>query len=37
MWDLLEAATTPAVGAMISSLRVKRILKANSHPEVYSG
>ena len=29
MWDLLEAAPTPAVGARISSLRVQRILKAN--------
>lgn len=29
MWDLLEAAPTPAVGAKISSLRVQRILKAN--------
>ena len=29
MWDLLEAAPTPAVGAKMSSLRVQRILKAN--------
>ena len=29
MWDLLEAAPTPASGAKISSLRVQRILKAN--------
>ncbi|WP_254061770.1 transposase [Granulicella sp. L60] len=29
MWDLLEAAPMPAVGAKISSLRVQRILKAN--------
>ena len=29
MWDLLEAAPTPAVGAKISSLRVQRIPKAN--------
>ncbi len=29
MWDLLEAAPTPAEGARMSSLRVKRILKAN--------
>ena len=29
MWDLLEAAPTPAAGAKISSLRVGRILKAN--------
>ncbi len=29
MWDLLEAAPTPAVGAKISSLRVQRVLKAN--------
>ena len=29
MWDLLEAAPTPAAGAKLSSLRVQRILKAN--------
>ena len=29
MWDLLEAAPTPAEGARMSSIRVKRILKAN--------
>ena len=29
MWDLLEAAPTPAEGAKMSSLRVQRILKAN--------
>jgi transposase len=29
MWDLLEAAPMPALGAKISSLRVQRILKAN--------
>ena len=29
MWDLLEAAPTPAEGRKISSLRVQRILKAN--------
>ncbi len=29
MWDLLEAAPTPAEGARMSSLRVKSILKAN--------
>jgi transposase len=29
MWDLLEAAPTPAKGVKISSLRVQRILKAN--------
>lgn len=29
MWDLLEAARTPAVGAKITSLPVERILKAN--------
>ena len=29
MWDLLEAAPTPALGSKISSLRVQRILKAN--------
>jgi transposase len=29
MWDLLEAAPIPAVGAKISSLHVQRILKAN--------
>jgi transposase len=29
MWDLLEAAPTPAEGRKLSSLRVQRILKAN--------
>ena len=29
MWDLLEAAPTPAEGARMSSIRVKRILKVN--------
>ncbi len=29
MWDLLEAAPTPAEGRKMSSLRVQRILKAN--------
>ena len=29
MWDLLEAAPTPAAGAKITSLRILRILKAN--------
>ena len=29
MWDLLEAAPTPAVGAKMSPLRIQRILKAN--------
>ncbi len=29
MWDLLEAAPTPAEGAKMSSLRIQRILKAN--------
>ena len=29
IWDLLEAAPTPAVGKKISSLRVQRILKAS--------
>ena len=29
MWDLLEAAPTPAAGAKITSLRIMRILKAN--------
>ncbi len=29
MWDLLEAAPSPAIGAKLSSLRVQRILKAN--------
>ena len=29
MWDLLEAAPTPAAGAKITSLRTLRILKAN--------
>ncbi len=29
MWDLLEAAPTPAAGAKITSLRILRTLKAN--------
>jgi transposase len=29
VWDLLEAAPTPAAGAKITSLRILRILKAN--------
>ncbi len=29
MWDLLEAAPTPAAGAKITSLRILRILRAN--------
>ena len=34
MWDLLEAAPTPAEGARMSSLRIKRIFKANRNRKI---